>query len=107
MRTPFKLTLLAPLLFFAACMGKGEQRVGTEDVPLPTDELAPPAADEDVPVGPGEVAPPAFSPAPAHARTLLGWQYKNAIRELISTSAAVAAMAPPDSTVQGLDAIGA
>ncbi len=50
---------------------------------------------------------PAFSPATFRARRLLGWQYKNAVEDLLGTAAAAALTLPSDTAVNGLDAIGA
>ena len=46
-----------------------------------------------------------FVPAPLHPRSLLGWQYRNAVRDLVNPTAAAAVTPPPDSAVQGLEAI--
>ncbi|HME91377.1 MAG TPA: DUF1587 domain-containing protein, partial [Myxococcaceae bacterium] len=40
-------------------------------------------------------------------RLLLGWQYRNAVRDLLGEEAAAAVSPPPDTTVNGWDAIGA
>jgi hypothetical protein len=55
---------------------------------------------------PGEVVPP-FAPAPLRLRSLVSWQYRNAVRDLLGDAAAAAVVPPPDSAVNGLDAIGA
>jgi len=55
---------------------------------------------------PPEVIPP-FEPAPLKGRTLLSWQYANAIRDVLGESAAAAVTPPPDVLLNGLSAIGA
>ncbi len=66
------------------------------------------AASDDAPViGPnGEKLPP-FEPAPLSIRKLLGWQYRNAVKDLLGTEAANAVTPPADSSVNGFDSIGA
>ncbi len=66
------------------------------------------SVDQDAPViGPdGELLPP-FEPAPLAIRQLLGWQYRNAVQELLGAEAANAVTPPADSPVSGYESIGA
>lgn len=97
----FRVALLTVVVsstaIFAACNGG--------DAAQPA--LDPPSA----PVAPGpSMAPPdgtAFAPAPARVRRLLTHQYDNAVRDLLGDKAAAAGSPPPDSSVNGFDAIGA
>ncbi len=75
-----------------ACLGKSTETRFTTALPEP-------------PVDPVVQRP--FEPAPLRIRLLLGWQYRNAVRDLLGEKAAVAVSPPPDTTVNGWDAIGA
>jgi hypothetical protein len=75
-----------------ACFGKSTETRFTTVSPEP-------------PVDPVVQRP--FEPAPFRIRLLLGWQYRNAVRDLLGEKAAVAVSPPPDTTVNGWDAIGA
>jgi len=75
-----------------ACFGKSTETRFTTVSPEP-------------PVDPVVQRP--FEPAPFRIRLLLGWQYRNAVRDLLGEEAAVAVSPPPDTTVNGWDAIGA
>ena len=57
--------------------------------------------------GPGSGTDPAFAPPAASLRRLLARQYRNAVRDLLGDAAALAAAPPPDSSINGFDAIGA
>lgn len=48
-----------------------------------------------------------FQPAPLSPRILLGWQYRNAIADLLGEAAANAVQPPPDTALNGFDSIGA
>jgi hypothetical protein len=48
-----------------------------------------------------------FVAAPLGVRALLSWQYRNAIQDLLGPAAAAVVGPPPDTTVNGWDAIGA
>jgi hypothetical protein len=48
-----------------------------------------------------------FEPPPLKLRGLLSWQYRNAIRDLLGSAAAGVVSPPPDTSVNGWDAIGA
>lgn len=52
-----------------------------------------------------EVIPP-FEPAALRGRLLLGWQYVNAIRDVLGAASAAAVTAPKDTALNGLTAIG-
>jgi hypothetical protein len=72
---------------------------------------AAPALDEKLP-GTAPLAPPeaASSPeaaAPGGLRRLLGHQYTNAVRDLLGAGPAAVASPPPDSSIRGLESIGA
>ncbi|WP_158501514.1 DUF1592 domain-containing protein [Vitiosangium sp. GDMCC 1.1324] len=54
----------------------------------------------------GQPLPP-FKPAPVTLRTLLGWQYRNAIADLLGNEAANVVQPPPDTALNGFDGIGA
>ncbi len=82
--------LAAPAI--VACLGKSTETRFTTASPEP-------------PVDPVVQRP--FEPAPFRIRLLLGWQYRNAVRDLLGEEAAVAVSPPPDTTVNGWDAIGA
>lgn len=55
--------------------------------------------------GGAELAP--FEPAPLSIRRLLGWQYRQAVVDLLGAAAGEAVAPPPDSAVNGFDSIGA
>lgn len=55
---------------------------------------------------PPGVPPASFAPAPATMRRLLGRQYRNTIADLLGESAAQAAQAPADVSLNGFDSIG-
>lgn len=55
----------------------------------------------------GEAGLPPFEPAPLSVRRLLGWQYRQAIVDLLGAAAGEAVAPPPDSAVNGFDSIGA
>ncbi|MGA9523691.1 MAG: DUF1592 domain-containing protein [Myxococcaceae bacterium] len=66
------------------------------------------SASEDGPViGPDGRKLPPFEPAPLAIRQLLGWQYRNAVRDLLGIEAANAVTPPADSAVNGFESIGA
>ncbi len=91
-RVPLAVALACSLL--GGCTGKAElddTHTGPTTGPQPSGE--PPA--------------PPFQPAPVTLRTLLGWQYRNAIGTLLGAEAANAVQPPPDTAVNGFDAIGA
>lgn len=81
--------LLAAAL--SGCFGRSEER---------TFIVVPPAPDRATAQRP-------YQPAPLTLRILLSWQYRNAIRDLLGPAAAALVTPPPDTTVNGLDAIGA
>ena len=90
MRLRYLAALAAPAL--VACFGKSTETRFTTVAPQP-------------PVDPVVQRP--FEPAPFRIRLLLGWQYRNAVRDLLGEEAAAAVTPPPDTTVNGWDAIGA
>jgi hypothetical protein len=90
-RFRFVLAALAAALL-AACFGKSTE----------TQFTTPPQA---LPVDPVVQRP--FEPVPFTLRALLGWQYRNAIQDLLGPAAAAVVTPPPDTTVNGWDAIGA
>ncbi|QRK06843.1 DUF1592 domain-containing protein [Archangium violaceum] len=71
--------------------------------------LAPTGCQEQPAQGPsgGPTTAPSFQPAPVSPRILLGWQYRNAISELLGNEAAQAVQPPPDTALNGFDGIGA
>lgn len=79
----------------SGCFGRSEERAFLNNV-LP-------------PQGPPDstVVQRPFEPAPLTVRVLLSWQYRNAVRDLLGAAAAALVTPPPDTTVNGLDAIGA
>ncbi len=83
------------VLLFSGCYGNSEQTL--------TALAEPPGSRREVPPQPEE----AFVPAPLSIRRLLGWQYRNAIRDLLGAEAAQVVTPPPDAAVNGFDAIGA
>jgi hypothetical protein len=97
--------LSIPLLAVLACAllggcdGQAELEQGGK--PPPGTE-----SPDTIPVTPG-TAPPPFQPAPVRLRILLGWQYRNAVGSLLGPEAANAVEPPPDSAINGFDAIGA
>ncbi|HZH04395.1 MAG TPA: DUF1592 domain-containing protein, partial [Myxococcaceae bacterium] len=54
----------------------------------------------------GEPTTP-FKPAPLGLRSLLGWQYRNSIEDLLGEAAAAKVVVPDDTPLNGFDAIGA
>lgn len=56
---------------------------------------------------PDPAASPPEAPAPGGLRRLLGHQYSNAVRDLLGAGPASVASPPPDSSIRGLDSIGA
>ncbi len=85
----------AALALLLACYGKSTQNVRTESIP-----------EERGPDYPAAELPP-FEPAPLRVRTLLSWQYRNAIADLLGPEAAAVVTPPADTSVNGLAAIGA
>ncbi len=79
-------------LAIAACFGRSTENRFT-------------TASGERPVDPVVQRP--FEPAPFRVRALLSWQYRNAVRDLLGEKAARAVAPPPDTTVNGWDAIGA
>jgi len=90
LRLRYLAALAAPALL--ACFGKSTETRFTNVAPQP-------------PVDPVVQRP--FEPAQFRIRLLLGWQYRNAVRHLLGEEAAAAVTPPPDTTVNGWDAIGA
>ncbi|MBX5482704.1 MAG: DUF1592 domain-containing protein [Myxococcaceae bacterium] len=95
------LAILAGVgLVLSGCTGRiGDD--GSAGSEFPTEP--PPGVDPYSP----EVEPPPFHPAPLRMRRLLGWQYQNAIHDLLGAAAASAITVPADAAVNGFDAIGA
>jgi len=62
---------------------------------------APPTSPED------PILQRPFEAATLNIRALLSWQYRNAVRDLLGPAAAEVVTPPPDTTVNGWDAIGA
>jgi hypothetical protein len=100
LRDPRAFALLA-LLACAPLMGcEGQAELSLTDSPRRT----PPAPN---PSGQAQEPAPPFQPAPVTLRILLGWQYRNAVGALLGPEAANAVEPPPDSALNGFDAIGA
>lgn len=91
-RVPLAVALACS--FLAGCSGKAQlDEVHTGPINSPQPSTQPP--------------PPPFQPAPVTLRILLGWQYRNAVGTLLGVEAANAVQPPPDTAVNGFDAIGA
>lgn len=81
------------LMSLAGCFGKSSAtRTTTPTATAPPDD--------------GVLQRP-FEPPPLALRSLLSWQYRNAIRDLLGSAAAGVVNPPPDTAVNGWDAIGA
>ncbi|MBN1209689.1 MAG: DUF1592 domain-containing protein [Myxococcaceae bacterium] len=92
------LLLVLACAVFGGCTGQAELN----------EEVSRPDTPGEGPSTPGGgPQTPAFKPAPVTLRSLLGWQYRNAIAGLLGAEAANAVEPPPDSAVNGFDAIGA
>jgi Protein of unknown function (DUF1592)/Protein of unknown function (DUF1588)/Protein of unknown function (DUF1595)/Protein of unknown function (DUF1585)/Protein of unknown function (DUF1587) len=86
--------------WLAACFGNSEQ------------SLSGPISNEDPGRFPNqdssdEAGNVPFEPVPLRLRKLLQWQYRNAVRDLLGPEAANVVTPPPDTAVNGYDAIGA
>jgi hypothetical protein len=97
-RHPWPAALLLAAIL-GGCFGQSEQVHGVSGG-------AGKAPDEPEPPGEEEQLPP-FAPAPLSMRKLLGWQYAASVRDLLGTEAANALTLPPDTAVNGFDAVGA
>lgn len=103
-------SLLAAALIASACTGEGTLVEGEFG---PTDLSRPPDSDGTAGGAGGgsdveEEAPaPAFAPAPLTVRTLLSYQYRNAVSDLLGAAAAAVVVPPSDTMVNGFSAIGA
>lgn len=101
LRDPRAAALLALLAcaVLAGCEGKAELSL--------TDSSRTTPAPAPTPDGSSPEPIPAFRPAPVTLRILLSWQYRNAVGALLGTEAANSVEPPPDSALNGFDAIGA
>lgn len=68
----------------------------------PADVAPPPPPAPPEPPNPG----PTFVPATARLRRLLGYQYRNAVEDLLGSAAAEAADPPPDVPLNGFTSVG-
>lgn len=106
MLLPIRNALVLALVASLGCMGSSEQRIfSSSPPPSPGAGGGAPGSGDPPPIG--VTPPPPFSPAPLRLRILLAWQYKNAIEDLLGPKAALAVTAPADTSVNGLEAIGA
>ena len=78
--------------------------VGSIDAPAAPEAIDDPALATPSAPGPKALAP--FKPAPLGLRRLLGWQYRNAVRDLLGAGAAAKITVPADSSVNGFDSVG-